>query len=491
MTPRSAGDRGGGEAGSRTAQLVHSLARQLGAELVETHISWVLLGPQLAYKIKKPVRLSFVDYSTLQARRHFCEEELRLNTRLAPSLYLGVASINGTADAPVLGGQGPALEYAVRMRRFAPGALFSEQLAANRLLPAAIDATASLLGQFHLRAPAAPAASGFASTGRRYCAARAALRACRTAMSDDEHSRLLAWMRAQARTLGPMWERRRIEGKVRECHGDLHLANLVCVDGRVAAFDGVEFSAALRWIDVIDDIAFAVMDFCAMHRVDYAFRLLNAWLDWTGDHEALPALRFSVVYRALVRSQVALLRADPGKARRYVETAISWLQPAGEPSLVITHGLPGSGKTYQSQRLLERGGAIRIRSDVERKRLAGLQMLEDSRARGLDLYSATATAQTYARALDLARIPILAGYAAIVDAAFLRRAERDDARRLAAELGVPLRILACDARPSVLAQRLQARTGDASEADVGVLERLRGAVQPLGFDEEPQRVVID
>jgi hypothetical protein len=458
--------------------LARALARTLGAELIETHISWVLLAGEHAYKLKKPVRLPFVDYGTLEARRHFCEEEVRLNRRLAPSLYLGVARITGSLAAPELDGAGPVLEYAVRMRRFPPGALFSEQLEAGSLRGADIDKLAGLLAHFHDGAPAAAPADGFASAPYRRRVALAALDGA--AAEPPARARLRNWLEAAATELAPLWNARASQGRVRECHGDLHLDNLVRIDGEVAAFDCIEFDPALRFIDVLDDLAFTVMDFSAHGRHDFAFRLLNGWLDHTGDHVALPSLRFSVVYRALVRAQVARLRGagHEAAARRYLDSALAWMRP-GQPRLYITHGLPGSGKTYRSQRLLESEGAIRLRSDVERKRLFGLAMLDDSRAHGLDLYGQDATSRTYAHLFDTAREVLRAGYPAIIDAAFLRRDERAQAQTLARELAVPFFILHCEAPTEVLRQRLLARRGDASEADVTVLERLQTAAAPL------------
>jgi aminoglycoside phosphotransferase family enzyme len=368
--------------------LVGALAHALDAELIETHISWVLLTGDTAYKIKRPVRLPFVDYGTLQARQHFCEEEVRLNRRLAPSLHLGVTRITVTLESPVLDGPGPTLEYAVCMRRFAPGALFSEQLDAGRLSTSDVDRLAALLADFHERTPGASATSRFASAELRRSSALAALEGVQTLASDTEHAALRAWLEAQVATLTPLWASRKENGRVHECHGDLHLANVVSLDGAIAAFDCIEFDPALRWIDVLDDAAFVMMDFAAQHRRDFAFRFINGWLDRTGDHDGLPGLRFSVVYRALVRAQVEHLRGTGGAAaRNYLETALAWAQ-RDNARLFITHGLPGSGKTFFSQRLLECEGAIRLRSDVERKRLFGLGMLEDSRARGLNLYDA-------------------------------------------------------------------------------------------------------
>ena len=464
--------------------LVTALARSLAAALIETHISWVLLAGDHAYKIKKPVRLPFVDYGTLDVRQRFCEEEVRLNRRLAPSLYLGVTRITGSQESPALDGAGPVLEYAVRMRRFAPGALFSEQLDAGKLASGDIDKLASLLADFHSdSAPAAPG-DGFASTERRRTVTLAALDGAGPAATEAEQARLRAWLETGAAALAPLWTARLESGRVRECHGDLHLDNLVRLGSEVAAFDCIEFDPALRFIDVLDDIAFAVMDFSARGRHDFAFRLLNGWLDRTGDHEALPALGFSVVYRALVRAQVERLRGagHEAAARRYLETALSWTAPR-QPRLFITHGLPGSGKTFQSQRLLEHEGAIRLRSDVERKRLFGLGMLDDSHAKGVDLYSEDATARTYQQLFAIAQGPLRAGYPVILDAAFLRSDERAQAQALAGELSVPFFIVDCVAPLPVLRERLLRRQGDASEANVGVLERLRATAEPLTANE--------
>ncbi|MEO7128630.1 MAG: AAA family ATPase [Rhodoferax sp.] len=467
-----------------SAALVRALARTLDAQLIETHISWVLLSGDTAYKVKKPVRLPFVDYGTLAARKHFCEEEVRLNHRLAPSLYLGTSRITGTLQTPSIDGPGlPVLEYAVRMRRFAPGALLGEQLAAGTLLADDVDQLATMLGNFHERAPRAEPALGLASPTQRRASALAAFEGARALASEAEGATLHAWLEAQAVALAPLWASRQADGHVRECHGDLHLDNLVRLRDGIAAFDCIEFDPALRWIDVLDDAAFVVMDFAAHHRHDFAHRFINGWLDRTGDHGSLPALRFSVVYRALVRAQVEHLRRAQGEtARNYMETALTWTQP-GAARLIITHGLPGSGKTFVSQRLLEREGAIRLRSDVERKRLFGLGMLDNSRAQGFDLYDAGATARTYEHLFKTARIALQAGFTVILDAAFLQRTERNQALALARTLGVPFFIAACEAPLAVLRARLEARSGDASEAGVAVLEQLRTVADPLASDE--------
>lgn len=471
--------------------LVAALAHSLQAELIETHLSWVLLAGSSAWKIKKPVRLPFVDYTALPARQHFCEEELRLNRRLAPSLYLSVVPITGTPEAPVLNGPGQPLEYAVQMRRFPQEALFSRQLEAASLSGADVDQLAELLADFHARAARSTSADcadptrDFASPARRRAAALAAFEGARPVANPAEQAPLHNWLETQAAALAPLWAQRQQSGFVRECHGDLHLDNIIRLDSGVAAFDGIEFDPALRWIDVLDDIAFAVMDFDARGRRDLAFRFLNQWLDHSGDHAALPALRFCVVYRALVRAQVAQLRGAGGQsaARRYLQTALAWTQPRPR-QLFITHGLPGSGKTFESQRLLECEGAIRLRSDVERKRLFGLHLLASSSAQGLNLYTTETTARTYAQLFSTARLALQADWPVILDAAFLQRAERQQARALADELGAAFFIVDCQAPPQLLRQRLLARQDDASEANAAVLETLSSAAEPLSPDEQ-------
>jgi aminoglycoside phosphotransferase family enzyme/predicted kinase len=465
------------------AARVRQLARTLGARLIETHISWVLLLPQFAYKLKKPLRLPFLDYSTPALRRHFCEEEVRLNQRLAPSIYLGVSRVTGSLANPAFDGDGPTLDYAVRMRRFPDGSLFSERAQAGTLEAADIDRLADKLAAFHLAAPATGDAAGMAPLSRR---ALAALDGSSALFSEEDRGSLREWISGAAAAVDALWLTRRKAGHARECHGDLHLANLLELDGEVAAFDCVEFDPGLRCIDVVEDAAFAQMDLAAHGLPRLAARFLNAWLERTGEYEGVPGLRLCLVYRALVRATVGKLRGGEAGAR-YAAQALAWTRPA-PPALVITHGLPGSGKTWRSHRWLEAQGGLRIRSDVERKRLFGLDALADSRARGLAIYQADATRQTYARLFALARPALQAGWPVVLDAAFLRSEEREAASQLAGSLGVAFSILDCEAPLDVLRERLAQRRGDASEADAAVLEKLRQAAEPLGPEEQARRL---
>ena len=288
----------------------------------------------------------------------------------------------------------------------------------------------------------------------------------------------------RGRPAGSHWRERLSAGAVRECHGDLHLGNVLQQGKEALAFDALEFAADLRWIDPLDDLAFLVMDLLAHGRRDLGFRLLNAYLEESGDYDGVPALRFFLVSRALVRAQVGALRsagadengAGNDAALRYL-TLASALAFGRDPRLAITCGLPGSGKTFVSQSLAETVGAVRVRSDVERKRLFGLGAARSRRAivSAGGIYGAEATELTYARLLAVAGKSLEAGWPTIVDAAFLRRSERARFAALAASLAAPFAILHCHAEAALLRQRIEARrerSDDASEADLDVLEHL-------------------
>lgn len=455
-------------------------------ELIETHISWVLLAGDYAYKIKKPVALSFVDFSSLAARRHFCEEELRLNRRLAPRLYLDVVPVTGSAGSPRMGGQGAALEYAVRMRRFGQDALFDRLLACNALRAEWIDRLASQIASFHSDASAA-AHPGLGAPAQVLQAALDnftdmlphASPARRAALE-----RLQAWTQRGFERLGDALAARQRDGWIRECHGDLHLRNIALIDGAPVPFDCIEFSPELRWIDVISEAAFLAMDLADRGRADLGWRFLDHYLAATGDYAGVRVLRFYLVYRALVRAKVHDLRARqlPDRAQegaRLQAAADHYLRLADElahdasPALVLMHGFSGAGKSRVAAALAPVLGAIRIRSDVERKRLFGLAALDSSHSPvNAGIYAASTSERTYARMADLAGIVLSAGYPVILDAAFLAHPQRKRMYRLAAESDVQLRVVDCSVPADTLRERVAARAAegaDASEATLAVL----------------------
>ena len=475
--------------------LREALQRETGerVELVETHISWVLLTATLAYKLKKPVRFPFVDFSSIAARKYFCEEELRLNRRFAPSLYLDVVPVCGAPEAPQLGGDGWPIDHVVRMRRFPEPSLLRNLLVAGRLEPTWLDGFAQRLAALQDAAERVVPPSAFGAPDAIVRAALDVVRQLLMQRSDSRLAALTAWIQERSQALHMAWIERQQGGAVRECHGDLHMANIVLVEGELTAFDCIEFDPMMRWIDVMSDIAFLTMDLKAHDRADLAFRVLDVWLQHSGDHAGLQVLRFYEVYRALVRAMAAGLGPQTAPASAgaskpdYLACAARLTQDQrGRARLLITHGFSGSGKSTLASQLLCAAGAVRVRSDVERKRLFGLAPLARSADQGLAIYGEQATRRTFERLRACARDALLAGYPVIVDAAFLRRAERRSFQVLAAELGVPFAILNCRAAEAVLRRRVAQRRAsgsDASEASLEVLARQLAAHEPLEADE--------
>ena len=467
--------------------------------LVQTHISWVLLAGDFAYKIKKPLKLAFLDFSTLALRHTLCCDELRLNQRFAPDIYLEVVAITAGPAGPQFGGAGEPLEWAVKMRRFDEAARLDHVCERGELSPAHLSGLAQTLVAFHQSAAVAPSGSPYG------CAELITAQAqdnftdlLRLASDADVQTRLLAlqhWTQAQSQQLAALMQTRQHNGWVRECHGDLHLANLVLLDGQVRMFDCLEFSPELRWIDVTSDIAFTYADLLAHGRDGLANWFVNeVWSD-SGDYDAAPLLRFYAVYRCLVRAKVAAIRVDQTHGDDGdVLAAISLAERLVTPQrlqLTITHGLTGSGKTWASDGWLQsdtRTPTLRLRSDVQRKRLFGLDPLANSGSGvASGIYGPQAHSQTYTHLHQRARQLLCAGWSVLVDAAFLQRGDRDAFAALAAERGADFAILAPTATPEQLRQRIIARSAqgsDASEATLAVLAQQMRVLEPLGDDEE-------
>ncbi|MEO8508379.1 MAG: AAA family ATPase [Betaproteobacteria bacterium] len=478
-------------------------------ERVETHISWVVLAGDFAYKLKKHLDLGFLDFSTLAKRRAACEDEVRLNRRLAPDLYLDVVAITGTADEPRIGGTGPPLEYAVRMRRFDRALELDRMLAAGTLTPEHIDELARVIARFHAVAPVGSATDSWGAPEV----------VLANALANFEHvlalehgsdiatriAALQAWTRAAHARLAPLLKQRQRNGFVRECHGDLHLANMVLYADRIVVFDCIEFNPELRWTDVMAEIAFTVMDLRHRGRPDLGQRFVNDYLEETGDYGGLGVLSFFLVYRAMVRAKVAAIRAaqpkdaaaaarDQVSFRSHLALAEVLARPC-RTAIVITSGPSGSGKSFLAAKLAGTGYWIRVRSDIERKRLAGLQGRDDSHsAVGAGIYAAGASERTYARLAELATGIVAAGFPVIVDATCLTRAQRHMFRDLAATLRVPFAILAPQVSAARMRERVvarQAAAADPSEATVGVLDRQLAMAEPLEDDEARTAVAFD
>lgn len=478
-------------------------------ELLETHISWVLLAGNYAYKIKKPVDFGFLDFSTLERRRHFCFEELRLNRRLAPDLYLDVVAITGTEDHPEIDGGGPALEYAVKMRRFAETALFDRMLAENRLAARHIDRLAETIAAFHACIARAAAGDAHGLAENIQAAALdnfAHIGALPESSSDAAHlAALRAWTEAQYARLQPLLRARKAQGFVRECHGDLHLGNIVWSGDQPLPFDGIEFSENLRWIDVISEIAFCVMDLQAKIRTDLAYRLLNRYLAITGDYAGCRLLRYYLVYRGMVRAKIALLslaQSEDAQSRatlqanfqRQLHFALACSRP-DTPFLLLCHGFSGSGKSTLAARLAESLPAVHLRSDLERKRLCGLAAGADSASQlQQGIYTPDMTERTYRYLAERAEELLASGFSVIVDATFLQQRYRDLHYRSALSCRAKFVILDVQAEEATLRlrieQRLQQRQ-DPSEADTQVLEQQMRQHEPLTLQERQAALRVD
>jgi aminoglycoside phosphotransferase family enzyme/predicted kinase len=451
-------------------------------ELIETHISWVLLTGAFVYKIKKPVDFGFLNFSTLERRRHCCEEELRLNRRYAPSLYLDVVTITRAQGVIRVGGVGEVIDHAVRMHQFDGAMQLDRRLADGALTPAAMIQFADTLAQVHAALPRSDLSREFgtpvavwAPVEENFVQVAASVVARELA---SEVREVRQWSEQQHAALSPLMRLRRDNGFVRECHGDLHLANLVALADGVHAFDCIEFSEALRWIDVVSDVAFLVMDCLVRARTDLAYTFLNRYLEVTGDYAGCALLGYYLVYRSMVRAKVAALQAgqaSTGNSRQRYAAHVKFAHTRARRrgAILLMCGLSGSGKSWLAQRLVPTLGALCIRSDLERKRLAGLPA--DARSgSGIDsgLYAQSRSEAVYAHIA--AGVDALAGAGewAIVDATLLSAARRAVMREHARALGVACVTVHCRAPIDVLEARIskrQAQATDPSEASVEVL----------------------
>lgn len=477
---------------------------------IETHISHILLAGDYAYKVKKPLDLGFLDFSTLARRHHCCHEELRLNRRLAPDLYLGVIPITGSPGAPRVGAgptpDGPVLEYAVQMRRFPQEALLNRR----PLAPEMVDRLAARIAAFHGEIPRAPADTSFGTPSAVLDPMLENLRHVRQRVECENEARAIdrldAWTRHRWVELTPILEARREEGHVRECHGDMHRGNIALIDGEPVIFDALEFNPALRWIDTASELAFLLMDLEETGESACAWRLLNRYLELGGDYGALQVLDFYKVYRALVRAKVIAIRlgqsnlspeatnAAREECARYLALADSYTQRR-RPRLLIACGLSGTGKSRLGHQLREALPIVHLRSDVERKRLFGLT--PDARttgAPGSGIYFPQATDWTYERLYRLAGIALASGYDVLVDATFLTRARRGLFRHLAKFRNARFAILVLDAPIDLLRRRVVRRLAEAcdeSEASLAVLEQQRRICECLDEVEEGLALKID
>ncbi|MEX2382726.1 MAG: AAA family ATPase [Opitutales bacterium] len=469
-------------------------------EVIETHISRVFLVGDRAYKLKKPVDFGFVDFTTLEKRRHSCEEELRLNRRLAPDLYLAIRTLTGAPDRPDFEGEGEPIDYAVEMKRFDQGDLMANVERAGKLTCEHMEQLARIVAGFHEQCGIAGPEASF---GNPQEVARPVDENFRILLADNpstgqkERLRFLrAWSQDEWSALFRFFNARKSGGRIRECHGDMHLSNMILKEERITLFDCLEFSPELRWIDVLSEVAFCTMDLASRRRDSLAHYFLNAYLEITGDYPGLAVLPYYLSYRAMVRAKVSWLRLQEApeegeeQLRENLAKCLSLAETYAfrrQPQLIVMHGVSGTGKSYGGSEIMKNLGAIRIRSDVERKRIAA--DIHES-----DLYSPEMTRLTYNSLHKAAESGLQAGFPVVLDAAYLHKRERARARQLAERLKVPFRLLHLSATEETMEKRIRQRQKqetDPSDADWDVLQKQLASREPLTKGERERALDVD
>ncbi len=463
--------------------------------LIETHMSWLFLTGEFAYKVKKPIHFDFVNFSTVELRRHFCEEELRLNRRFAPDLYLSVVTIVA-ADDNLLIAEDPdhpgAVEWAVRMRQFDPAAQADKLLDDNRLTTDELHRFGSIIASQHRNIAPHMGAYDAAGPMRDNFTTLCALPCSRP--YQDTLNALSEHLEREIARLGPELESRQRDHQVKECHGDLHLSNMVRLQDGLCAFDCLEFDAELRNIDVMCDAGFLLMDCLVRGRRDLGYAFIDGYLNVSGDYAGAALLPIFADYRSMVRAKVAGLRLDQepqdNEAAAKLERHLEWnagrmARPPGR--LLIMCGVSGTGKSYWAEQLVRELGAIRIRSDVLRKVQAGMQAEETSGAAiGEGIYNIDTSSDLYEAMAVQAQALLACGENVIIDAACLHAAKRRLLYEAARAADADSTLLHLTGAPELLHERIARRnaTGDdPSEADEKVLDWQLEWAEPPGDDE--------
>ena len=479
-------------------------------QLIQTHASFVLLTGDYTYKIKKPVNFGFLDYSTLEKRQHFCTEELLMNRRTAPEIYLEVLPIVQTGDSFKFGNNlhnitSPqiAIEYTVKMREFPQDSLFPSWLERGQLTEPIMADLGREVAKFHSTAISNSYIRTFGEVSQirtaidnNYLISQKYIGGPQTQIQYQETKDYTDAFFVENQEL---FNQRIANNKIRECHGDLHLRNIALWQDKILLFDCIEFNEPFRFVDVMYDVAFTVMDLESRGRRDLGNVFLNTYIEQTGDWEGVQVLPLYLSRQAYVRAKVTSLMLDDSSvstaqkaeisqtAAHYYKLAWEYTKPR-RGKLTLMSGLSGSGKSTVARYLATRTGAIQIRSDAVRKHLGGIPLNERG---GQDLYSDEMTAQTYGRLLELGIMLADRGWDVILDAKFDRQKLRTDAINLAKSHCLPLQIIYCTAPIEVLRERVQQRRGDIADATAELLNSQQVAFEPFTELEQISVNIID
>ena len=472
-------------------------------QLMQTHASAVLLTGEFAYKLKKPVNFGFLDYSTVEKRQHFCNEEIRLNQRGAKELYLEVVAISHQDDKYCLGSDGEIVDYAVKMVQFPQESLLSNMFESGQITTTDVEEIGRVVARFHADAQKSEYISSFGQVERvrrsiddNY---RQTEKYIGCAQTQQQYTETKAYTDRFLLEHSQLFLDRIAGGFIRECHGDLHLRNICRWHDKTLLFDCIEFNEPFRFVDTMYDVAFAVMDLEARGRKDLANRFLNTYAEQTGDWAGLQVLPMYLSRQAYVRAKVtSFLLEDPGissedkaaaaqTAGDYYRQAWAYTQ-SHQGRLIMLSGLSGSGKSTLGKQISQAMGGVHLRSDAVRKHLGGIPLLNKG---GDSLYTPEMTARTYQQVLELGAKLAAQGFTVILDAKYDRVSLRATVIDLAQSQGIPIQIVYCTASASVLRDRLQHRTGDIADATVDLLASQQAAWEDFTPAERAYVTVVD
>jgi aminoglycoside phosphotransferase family enzyme/predicted kinase len=450
----------------------------------ETHISWVFLTGKHAYKVKKPVNYGFLDFSTLEKRRHFCEQELRLNKRLCKDIYLAVLPITESNGIIKIGGRGKVIDYALKMKQLPQDSLMSKLLEEGKINKDHISKISKIVADFHRRSDKVANMHGSVKIRKinwdeNFAQSREFVgKSISKKQFDFIKDKIDNFIKYNKN----LFEKRIKDGKIRDCHGDLHSGNIFIAD-KIYIFDAIEFNERFRYVDVASEIAFMAMDLDFHGREDLSQHFVSEYVKYSSDEELLKLLNFYKCYLAYVRGKVISFLKTPEAyiiAKKYFDLAERYAKLlVSEPSLIVMCGLSGSGKSWLAREISQYGDFTVIRSDVIRKQLAKTKNAKSAYGKGI--YTKEFTEKTYVEMLKQARIFLRKWKSVILDATFSSKNNRQLAEKLANVFSAPFAIAYCTAPENIMLKRLRGRRGDISDADVAIYRQQKKHFQtPAG-----------